>query len=91
VIRRGSPFPDSAESGFLLPLGIGQERALESDDWPEGCGMTPIDFRKKKALEIQDPLNKLSSLDGTNYSSDENKDRLFELIRPRSKIGCYSK
>jgi hypothetical protein len=38
--------------------------------------MTPIDFRKKKALEIQDLLEKLSSLDDTNYSS-ENKDRLF--------------
>jgi hypothetical protein len=42
--------------------------------------VTPIDFRKKKALEIQDLLNKLSSLDDTNYSS-ENKDRLFRTYQ----------
>lgn len=42
--------------------------------------MNPIDFRKKKAHEIQDLLGKLSSLDDTSYSS-ENKDRLFRTYQ----------
>ena len=47
-----------------------------NDDSPKGCDMTPIEFREKKTREIQELLEKLSSLDGTSYSS-ENKDRLF--------------
>jgi hypothetical protein len=42
--------------------------------------MTPVDFRRKKAREIRDLLEKLSSLDETNYSS-ENKDRLFRTYQ----------
>jgi hypothetical protein len=38
--------------------------------------MTPIEFREKKICEIHELLEKLSSLDGTSFSS-ENKDRLF--------------
>jgi hypothetical protein len=38
--------------------------------------MTPIEFREKKTREIQELLEKLSSLDGTGFSP-ENKDRLF--------------
>ena len=38
--------------------------------------MTPIEFHAKKTREIQELLEKISSLDGARYSS-ENKDRLF--------------
>jgi hypothetical protein len=55
------------------------------DDSPKGWEMTPIEFREKKTHEIQGLLEKLSSLDGTSYSS-ENKDRLF-----RTYISANSK
>jgi hypothetical protein len=42
--------------------------------------MTPIEFRAKKTHEIQELLEKISSLDGTSFSS-ENKDRLFRTYR----------
>jgi hypothetical protein len=42
--------------------------------------MTPNDFRKKIALEIQGLLEKLSSLDRTSCSP-ENKDRLFRTYQ----------
>jgi hypothetical protein len=44
------------------------------------CDMTPIEFREKKTREIQEILEKISSLDGTSYSS-ENKDRLFQTYQ----------
>jgi len=50
------------------------------DDSPKGCDMTPIAFREKKTREIQDLLEKLSSLDGTGFSV-ENKDRLFRTYQ----------
>jgi hypothetical protein len=50
------------------------------DDSPKGCDMTPIEFREKKTREIQDLLEKLSSLDGTGFSA-ENKDRLFRTYQ----------
>ena len=50
------------------------------DDSPKGCDMTPIEFRAKKTLEIQELLEKLSSLDGTGFSP-ENKDRLFRTYQ----------
>ena len=50
------------------------------DDSPKGRDMTPIEFREKKTHEIQELLEKLSSLDGTSYSS-ENKDRLFRTYQ----------
>jgi len=42
--------------------------------------MTPIEFRAKKIREIQELLEKISSLDGTRFSS-ENKDRLFQTYQ----------
>ena len=42
--------------------------------------MTPIEFRARKTREIQELLEKLSSLDGTSFSS-ENKDRLFQIYQ----------
>jgi hypothetical protein len=51
-----------------------------TNDSPKGCDMTPIEFREKKTLEIQQLLGKLSSLDGTSFSS-ENKDRLFHTYQ----------
>jgi hypothetical protein len=50
------------------------------DDSPKGCDMTPIEFRAKKTREIQELLEKLSSLDGTGFSP-ENKDRLFRTYQ----------
>jgi hypothetical protein len=50
------------------------------DDSPKGYDMTPIEFRAKKTLEIQELLEKLSSLDGTGFSP-ENKDRLFRTYQ----------
>ena len=50
------------------------------DDSPKGCDMTPIEFREKKTREIQELLQKISSLDGTGFSS-ENKDRLFRTYQ----------
>jgi hypothetical protein len=50
------------------------------DDSPKGCDMTPIEFRAKKIREIQELLEKISSLDGTRFSS-ENKDRLFQTYQ----------
>jgi hypothetical protein len=50
------------------------------DDSPKGRDMTPIEFREKKTREIQELLEKLSSLDGTSFSS-ENKDRLFHTYQ----------
>jgi hypothetical protein len=50
------------------------------DDSPKGSDMTPIGFRDKKTCEIQELLEKLSSLDGTSISS-ENKDRLFRTYQ----------
>jgi hypothetical protein len=44
--------------------------------------MTPIEFRAKKTCEIQELLEKLSSLDGTSVSP-ENKDRLFHTYQRR--------
>jgi hypothetical protein len=49
-------------------------------DSPKGCDMTPIEFRAKKTHEIQELLEKISSLDGTTFSS-ENKDRLFRTYQ----------
>jgi hypothetical protein len=51
-----------------------------TDDSPKGCDMTPIEFRAKKTREMQELLEKLSSLDGTSFSS-ENKDRLFRTYQ----------
>jgi hypothetical protein len=42
--------------------------------------MTPIEFREKKAREMQELLEKLSSLDGTSFSS-KSKDRLFRTYQ----------
>ena len=42
--------------------------------------MTPIEFRAKKTLEIQELLEKLSSLDGAGFLP-ENKDRLFRTYQ----------
>jgi hypothetical protein len=50
------------------------------DDSSKGYDMTPIEFREKKTHEIQELLEKLSSLDGTSFSS-ENKDRLFHTYQ----------
>jgi hypothetical protein len=50
------------------------------DDSPKGCDMTPIEFRAKKTREIQELLEKISSLDGASCSS-ENKDRLFQTYQ----------
>jgi hypothetical protein len=50
------------------------------DDSSKGYDMTPIEFREKKTHEIQQLLEKLSSLDGTSFSS-ENKDRLFHTYQ----------
>jgi hypothetical protein len=50
------------------------------DDSPKGCDMTPIEFREKKTREIQELLEKLSSLEGTSFSP-ENKDRLFRTYQ----------
>jgi hypothetical protein len=50
------------------------------DDSPKGYDMTPIEFREKKTREIQQLLEKLSSLDGTSFSP-ENKDRLFRTYQ----------
>jgi hypothetical protein len=51
-----------------------------NDDSQKGYDMTPIEFREKKTREIQELLEKLSSLDGTRFSS-ENKDRLFRTYQ----------
>jgi hypothetical protein len=51
-----------------------------TDDSPKSCDMTPIEFREKKTREIQELLEKLSSLDGTSFSP-ENKDRLFRTYQ----------
>jgi hypothetical protein len=51
--------------------------------------MTPIEFREKKTHEIQEILEKLSSLDGTSCSS-ENKDCLFRTYqRQLEEVGRY--
>jgi uncharacterized protein (DUF1499 family) len=50
------------------------------DDSQKGYEMTPIEFREKKTREIQQLLEKLSSLEGTSFSS-ENKDRLFRTYQ----------
>ncbi len=50
------------------------------DDSPKGYDMTPIEFRAKKTLEIQELLEKLSSLDGAGFLP-ENKDRLFRTYQ----------
>jgi hypothetical protein len=50
------------------------------DDSPKGCDMTPIEFRDKKNLEIQQLLERISSLDDTSFSP-ENKDRLFRTYQ----------
>jgi hypothetical protein len=55
-------------------------RQLAFDDSPKGCDMTPIEFRDKKTREIQELLEKISSLDGASFSS-ENKDRLFQTYQ----------
>jgi hypothetical protein len=50
------------------------------DDSPKGRDMTPIEFREKKTREIQELLEKISSFDGTSFSS-KNKDRLFRTYQ----------
>jgi hypothetical protein len=54
------------------------------DDSPKGCDMTAIEFRKKKAREMQELFEKLSTLDDTSFSL-ENKDRLFRTYQAQIK------
>ena len=46
--------------------------------------MTAIEFRKKKAREMQELFEKLSTLDDTSFSL-ENKDRLFRTYQTQIK------
>jgi hypothetical protein len=54
--------------------------SLLDDSLLRSCNMTPIEFREKKTREIENLLEKLSSLDGTSFSP-EYKDRLFRTCQ----------
>jgi uncharacterized protein (DUF1499 family) len=60
-----------------------------TDDSPKGWDMTPIEFREKKTREIQELLEKISSLDGASCSS-ENKDRLSAPTRKADRCCVQS-
>jgi hypothetical protein len=59
---------------------LGRRLGIQFGDSPESSAMTAIQFREKKLREIQELLEKLSSLEGASFSP-ENKDRLFRTYQ----------
>jgi hypothetical protein len=55
---------------------LGRRLTNQFGDSPESSAMTTIEFREKKLREIQDLLEKLSSLESASFPP-EIKDRLF--------------
>jgi hypothetical protein len=59
---------------------FGAPTCIQVGDSTKSSAMTAIEFRDKKLREIQELLEKLSSLEGASFSP-ENKDRLFRTYQ----------